>query len=146
MAKKIYEVRGTITIDVFKRVKANNAEEAMELAERHFGGLTTYGCHSEQIGVEGEGESLQEYGDDPEWVEAYESEDDDYDTETDTGCTLRCNLCGEEFYFENEDEFDYNAEDEVWDHLGNDHEDICCLCEDWDTSAVIDEYFEREDD
>lgn len=144
--KKIYEVRGTITIDVFKRVKANNKEEAMKLAEKHFGGLTTYGMHNTMIGVESEGESINEYGDSPDWHEAYESENDDYDTETDTGCTLRCKLCGEEFYYENEEEFDYNAEDDVWDHLGNDHEGICEKCEDLNISDVIEEYFEREDD
>lgn len=39
MAKKIYEVRGTYTISVLKRVKANDEYEEMELAEKHFSGI-----------------------------------------------------------------------------------------------------------
>lgn len=144
--KKIYEVRGTVTIDVFKRVKANNKEEAMELAENHFGGLTTYGCNSEMIGVEGEGESINEYGDDPEWKEAYETDNDDYDTETDTGFSFTCKLCGESFYYENEYDFDDFGEEEVWGHIQTNHEEEFEECQDWDTPDMIDEYFEKEDD
>ena len=47
MSKKIYEVRGTITIEVLKRVKADDEYEAMELAEKYFfepSSESTSGC------------------------------------------------------------------------------------------------------
>lgn len=149
MSKKIYEVRGTITIEVLKRVKANDEYEAMELAEEHFKGLDEYcgnGGHDKLIGVYESSESVQLCGDYIEWQEAYETDNDDYDTDTDKGCTYKCTLCGEEFYCESDNSFDEYVEEEVWGHIQMTHEEEFEECQDWDTPTMIEEYYEREDD
>ena len=149
MAKKIYEVRGTITIEVFKRVKAHDAYEAVELAEKHFNGLTEYcgnGGIDKLIGVDQSSESVSCNGGYVEWEEAYETDNDNYDTDTDGGFAYKCKLCGEEFYYENEDEWYYNDGDEQWDHLENEHSEEWEKCKDMPSYVILNEYFEREDD
>ena len=149
MAKKIYEVRGIYTISVLKRVKANDEDEAMELAEKHFGGIIEYagnGGYDKLIGVSEDSESVEADGC-VEWQEAYETDDDRYDNETeDEPCTYRCTLCGEEFYCENDDAFDSYVEEALWGHIQMEHEEEFEECQDWDTPDMIEEYFEREED
>ena len=83
--KQIYEVVGTYTITVMKRVMANDEDEAMELAEEHFGGITEYcgnGGIDKLIGVEDESESVAADGY-VEWLNAYVTDDNRYDYDTD---------------------------------------------------------------
>ena len=83
MAKNIYEVRGTVTIDVIKRVKANDPFEAMELANQCFEGLSTE-WNGNSVFVSGEGEELEaNYDYYPEWSSAEETDNDDFDSATD---------------------------------------------------------------
>ena len=143
MAKKTYEVRGTVTVEVFKRVKANDEHEAIELAEQYLSGLTEYcgnGGTDKLIGVEEESESVQTSGDYVEWHEACETDDDRYDKNTDE-FTLTCNICGEVFCYNSEYD-DY--ESDLWAHLETDHEDEYAKCENWNDWEMIKEYFERE--
>ena len=147
--KKIYEVRGTVTIDVLKRVKANSESEAMEFAQKYFSGLQEYcgnGGTDKLIGVDESSESVELNGDYVEWREAYETDNDDYDEQTDTGLTFTCKICGESFHYENEDDFDYFGEEEVWGHIQRNHEEEFEECQDWDTPDMIEEYYEREYD
>lgn len=147
MAKKVYEVVGTTTIVVLKRVKALNEYEAMELAEAHFKGLECYcgnGGWDKLIGVSEESESVEVNGDYVEWREAYETDSCDYDEETDDECEYKCTICGETFYCEGDDDFD-NVVEELWNHLEMEHEDAFQECEDWNDSDMIEEFFERED-
>ena len=86
MAKQIYEVRGSCTITVLKRVKANSEEKAKKLAEEYFGGLMAYvgnGDIDKLIGVDNDSESV-EAEDYIKWEEAYETDDDRYDDRTDS--------------------------------------------------------------
>lgn len=83
--KQIYEVVGTYTITVMKRVKANDEDEAMELAEKYFSGITEYcgnGGVDKLIGVDDDSESVSADGC-IEWKDAYVTEDDRYDYNTD---------------------------------------------------------------
>lgn len=149
MSKKIYEVRGTLTIDVLKRVRANDEYEAMELAQEHFKGIEEYvgnGGYDKLIGVSEDSESVGKNGD-VEWQEAYETNDDRYDMDTDDEKRMyRCTLCGETFYCESDDDFDAYVEEELWSHLQTEHEEEFEECQDLDTPYMIEEYFEREDD
>jgi hypothetical protein len=145
---KIYEVRGTITIEVFKRVKANDEDEAMELADYHFAGLTEYcgnGGTDKLIGVQESSESVQLCGDYVDWQEAYETDDDRYDRDTER-ITYRCKLCGEEFHYDCESDWDCNDGDDQWEHLEMEHEEEYEECQCWALWKMLDEYFEREDD
>lgn len=149
MAKKIYEVKGTCEVTILKRVKANNEDEAMELAEKLFQGVTSFlgnGGTDKLIGVYDSSESIEPMGY-VNWEDAYETDDDRYDDETeDEPCTYRCTLCGEEFYCENDDAFDSYVEEALWGHIQMEHEEEFEECQDWDTPDMIEEYFEREDD
>lgn len=149
MAKKIYEVRGTMVVNILKRVKANDEYEAMELAAELFQGVEEYvgnGGYDKLIGVCEDSESI-EASSYVEWQEAYETDDDRYDTDTaDDGFTYTCKLCGEEFYYENEYEFDDDDACELWDHLETDHEEEYEKIKDWTDWQMMNEYFEREDD
>ena len=150
MSKKIYEVRGTITIEVLKRVKANDEDEAMELADYHFSGLTEYcgnGGTDKLIGVQESSESVQTCGDYVDWKEAYETDNDDYDINTDGGFTYRCKLCGEKFYYDSENDWDCNDGDDQWDHLEMEHQEEYEEYKDvLFTHEMLNRYFEREDD
>ena len=149
MAKKIYEVRGTVTIEVLKRVKANDEYEAMELAEEYFDGLDEYcgnGGHDKLIGVCESSESVQLCGDYIEWKNAYETDNDNYDTDTDTGYTYTCKICGETFHCENDDYFYDYVENDLWDHLKEEHESEYEECQGCDTQFMIEGFYEREDD
>lgn len=145
MAKKIYEVRGTVAVDVFKRVKANDEYEAMELAAQLFQGIEQYvgngGC-DKLIGVAEDSESVEAI-DYIEWEEAYETDDDRYDTDTEDGFAYVCKLCGEAFLYDNDDDFN---EVDLWLHLETEHEDEYDLSKDWTDWQMMNEYFEREDD
>ena len=144
MAKQIYEVRGTVTIEVFKRVKAKDEYEAMELAHKHFSGLGEYGGNGgwdKIIGVEGESESVQKCGDYVHWQEAYETDDGRYDRDTDSGIICKCKLCGEEFYYDCEEDWKYNDGDDQWEHLESEHEEKYNECQEWLTRDMLDEYF-----
>lgn len=149
MAKKIYEVRGTVTIEVLKRVKAKDEYEAKELAEKYFNGLQEYcgnGGIDKLIGAEDCSESVQLSGDYVEWQEAYETDNDSYDEQTNTGYVFTCKLCGRKFYYENEDDVEYYGDEELWGHIQTNHEEEFEECQDWATPEMIEEYFEREDD
>lgn len=149
MPKKIYEVRGNLVIEVVKRVKAHDEDEAIDLAERLFSGLESYcgnGGIDKLIGVSEDSESVEDVGNCVVWTEAYETDDDRYDEETeDEECTYICKLCGEVFHCENERDFDSNVEEELWGHLQTDHEEEFEECQDWDTPYMIDEYFDVEE-
>ena len=83
--KEIYEVVGTYTITVMKRVKANDEDEAIELAEKYFGGIIEYcgnGGIDKLIGVCDDSESVAADGY-VEWKEAYVTDNDSYDYNTD---------------------------------------------------------------
>lgn len=59
--KEIYEVTGTCTITIKKRVLANSPEEALEKAEETFGGIESYlgnGGDDKLIGVDNDSESI----------------------------------------------------------------------------------------
>ena len=81
MEKKIYEVTGSYTINVIKRVKAKDEYEAMELAEDLFEGIHTEWDGS-SVFVTGEGEEVSAEGY-VEWISAEETNNEDYDTQTD---------------------------------------------------------------
>ena len=81
MEKKIYEVTGKYTINVIKRVKAKDEDEAMELAEQLFEGLHTE-WNGNSVFVNGEGEEVSAEGY-VEWLSAEETNNEDYDTQTD---------------------------------------------------------------
>ena len=146
MAKKIYEVIGTCEVTVLKRVKANSPEEAMELADDLFQGIHSFlgnGDSDKLIGVYDCSESIN--GDDyVKWEDAYETDDDRYDEKTDA-CTYRCVLCGEEFECENDDDFDDNVIDDLWEHIEMEHEEEYEACQDWSNLEILEKYFERED-
>lgn len=91
--KEIYEVTGTCTITVKKRVLANSPEEALEKAEETFGGIREClgnGGDDKLIGVDNNSESIfaNDYiewdendiviTDDDRIDEDEEDEDDDY--------------------------------------------------------------------
>lgn len=62
----IYEVEGTVTVSVYKRVEANSEDEAREIAADLFGGIRAYlrnGCDDKLIGVEEESESISPFAD-----------------------------------------------------------------------------------
>lgn len=145
MSKQIYEVRGTYTITILKRVKANSEDEAMELADRYFNGINEYcgnGGWDKLVGVECESESVQADGC-VDWFEAYETDDDRYDEETDNeSCTYVCNLCGETFKCENDEVFDEYIIHDLWEHMKIEHsyEDI----DDLSDLELVEEYFEKE--
>lgn len=145
MAKQIYEVRGTYAITVLKRVKAKDEQEAIELAERYFSGITEYcgnGGYDKLVGVEEDSESVSADGC-VEWQDAYETDDDRYDEETDNEfCTYTCKLCGEVFECENEDVFENMVEDAIYEHLEADHG---IDCSNMLTHELVNEYFEREE-
>lgn len=143
MAKKIYEVRGLATIEVLKRVKANDEDEAIELAEQYFNGLTEFcgnGGTDKLVGVYEDSESVQTCVDCIEWQDAYETDDDRYDENTNE-ITFTCKLCGEEFYYTSEDD-DY--ESDLLEHLETEHENEAEYEEYYDWQMIT-EYFERED-
>lgn len=81
MEKKIYEVTGTYTINVIKRVKAKDEDEAMKLAEELFEGVDTE-WNGNSVFVRGEGEEVSAEGY-VEWISAEETNNEDYDTQTD---------------------------------------------------------------
>ena len=81
MDKKIYEVTGCYTINVIKRVKASDEEEAMRLAEELFEDVHTE-WNRNSVFVHGEGEELSAEGC-VEWISAEETDNEDYDTQTD---------------------------------------------------------------
>ena len=81
MEKKIYEVTGKYTINVIKRVKAKDEDEAMYLADRFFEGLHTE-WNGNSVFVNGEGEEVSAEGY-VEWLSAEETNNEDYDTQTD---------------------------------------------------------------
>lgn len=83
MAKKIYEVTGRYTINVIKRVKAKDEEEAMFLADELFEDVETEWDGS-SVFVSGEGEEVSAEGY-VEWISAEETDNEDYDTQTDDG-------------------------------------------------------------
>ena len=147
MAKQIYEVRGTYTITVLKRVKANDEQEALELAERHFSGITEYcgnGGYDKLVGVDNDSESV-EAEDYIEWQEAYETDDDRYDERTDSEFrTYICNLCGESFECEDDDDFDRQVIYNLWDHMEIEHSYEYEECKDWSDLELIKKYFEEE--
>ena len=148
MGKAIYEVRGTITIEVLKRVKAKDEDEAMELAEKHFSGLKGYcgnGGNDKLVGVEEYSESVQTCVDYVEWEEAYETDNDDYDEATDTMKTYTCKICGKEFECEDDDDFDWNVEEDLWGHIQKEHEEEFEECQDWNTADMIEEYYDVEE-
>jgi hypothetical protein len=148
MPKKIYEVRGTVVIEVLKRVKAHNEEQAMELAENLFGGITAYcgnGGTDKLIGVDNDSESI-EPNDYVEWKEANETDDDRYDEETeDEECTYICKLCGEEFYCENANDYHNKVENELLEHLEFEHEEEFEECQAWYDPDIVDEFFDVEE-
>ena len=81
--KQIYEVEGSYTITVRKRVMASSEEEAFELADEYFGGITEYcgnGGIDKLIGVD-DSESVAADGM-IEWRDAYVTDDDRYDYRT----------------------------------------------------------------
>ena len=144
MAKQIYEVEGTATILVKKRVKANSEEEAIELADKYFGGLTCYcgnGGIDKLIGVCSYSESVDTDGD-VEWTDAFVTENDDYDERTDSMKIYTCKFCGEEFECENEDAFENYVEADLWEHLEDEHEEKHEECEWFDTDKMIEECFD----
>ena len=143
---KIYEVSGTASVTVKKRVMANSEEEAIELAEQHFGGITSYlgnGGDDKLIGVDDDSESI-EYDDYIEWQSADETDDDRYDENTGCPCTFICSICGEEFECESEEDFDDYVEEELWGHIQMCHEEEFDECQDWETDTMIEEYYKRE--
>ena len=145
MARQIYEVEGTISILVKKRVKANNEDEAKELARKYFGGLTCYagnGGWDKLIGVDDPSESVDESGDYVEWTDAYVTENDDYDTRTDKMQIYTCKLCGEEFECENEEAFENYVEADLWGHLEDEHEEKGEEYGWTDTGKMIEECFD----
>ena len=148
MAKKIYEVRGTVTIEVLKRVKANDEYEAMELAEKYFKGLDEKcgnGGHDKMIAVDDISETILLCDDRVDWQDACETDDDRYDTDTE-GFTYTCTLCGYTRYCENYNDFDEYGEEELWGHIQRCHEEEFEECQDWETPWMLEEYYEREDD
>ena len=148
MSKAIYEVRGTITIEVLKRVKAKDEDEAMELAEKHFSGLTEYcgnGGNDKLVGVEEYSESVQTCGDYVKWEEAYETDNDNYDEATDTGCTFTCIICGEEFECEDDDDFEDNVKELLLNHIEMEHKEEYEECNDWYFQDIIEEYYDEEE-
>jgi hypothetical protein len=146
---EIYEVRGTVTIEVLKRVKAKDEYAAIELAKRYFNGLEGYcgnGGYDKLIGVCEESESVQLCGDSIDWHEAQLTDDDRYDREASMSFKYVCKLCGEEFEYENKDDFENNDAWDFFDHFETEHEELFALCENWTNTQFIDEFFEREDD
>lgn len=81
MAKKIYEVTGNYTINVIKRVKARDEDEAMRVAQDLFEGVHTE-WNGNSVFVQGEGEEVSAEGY-TEWISAEETNNDDYDTQSD---------------------------------------------------------------
>lgn len=65
--------------------------------------------------------------------------------EEDKSCNYICNLCGEVFYCENDDDFDDNVEEILWHHIEMEHEEEFEEYQNWETPYMIEEYFERED-
>ena len=144
MAKQIYEVEGTATITVRKRVKANSEEEAIELASKYFDGLGCYcgnGGTDKLIGVCSYSESVDTDGY-VDWTDAFVTENDDYDERTDLMKIYTCKLCGEEFECENEDAFEDYVEADLWEHLEDEHEEKHEECEWFDTDKMIEECFD----
>ena len=82
MAKQIYEVVGTCTINVVKRVKAKDEYDALKKASELFDGLYTE-WNGNSVFVRGEGEEISEDGGYVEWNNAYVTDDDDYDRSDD---------------------------------------------------------------
>ena len=148
MSKKIYEVRGTYTISVYKRVKAEDEYEATQLAKEHFSGIEEYvgnGGYDKLIGVSEYSESVAANGE-VEWEEAYETDDDRYDEATDNEfCTYKCILCGETFECEDDYAFEYHVLDALWEHIETEHEEAYEECKEWDNLKMIEEFFEREE-
>lgn len=71
---KKYRVFGTVSVCVSTVVKANSPEEAKEIADHFFGGVTGFcgnGGSSKLIGVSGHDESI-ECNDSVEWEDADE--------------------------------------------------------------------------
>lgn len=126
MARQIYEVEGIISIRVKKRVKANERDEAIRLADKYFNGLTCYcgnGGTDKLIGVSDYSESVEDCGDYVEWTDAYVTENNDYDERTEPMTIYTCKLCGEEFECENEEAFEDYVEADLWNHLEEEHEE-----------------------
>lgn len=66
MSKKKYDVHGTVTVVVHITVKAENGDQAMEIAKKKFRGVKEYvgnGGVDKLIGVEGSNESITIDGD-----------------------------------------------------------------------------------
>lgn len=145
MARQIYEVEGTISIIVKKRVKAKDEEEAKELARKYFNGLTCYcgnGGTDKLIGVSDYSESVEDCGDYVEWTGAYVTENRHYDKRTEPMTIYTCKFCGEEFECENEDAFDSYVNDDLWSHLEEEHEEKYEECEWYDSGKMISECFD----
>lgn len=71
---KKYRVCGIVSVDVSTVVQANSPEEAKEIADHFFGGISGFcgnGGSSKLIGVTGHDESI-ECNDNVEWQEANE--------------------------------------------------------------------------
>ena len=148
MAKKIYEVKGTCEVTILKRVKANNEDEAMELAEQLFQGVHSFlgnGGSDKLIGVYDSSESIETMSY-VNWEDVSETDDERYDYETENSCTYKCVLCGEEFYCENDDAFEHHVIDVLWEHVETEHEDEYEECKDLSDLEMVEEFFDREDE
>lgn len=81
MARKVYRVSGTQTIEVFKWVKANSPEEAMQIVEDMGIEITDY-CNA-TIGFDDSySTDITEGGGYIEWSDVEEDEGHDYDEDT----------------------------------------------------------------
>ena len=90
----IYEVEGTVTVSVYKRVEANSEDEAREIVADLFGGIRVYlgnGSDDKLIGVEEESESISSFAD-VTWGNVCEVEPDE--PYVSAKKKYKCKLCG----------------------------------------------------